>query len=62
MTIQSACVLALVLLATFYLLKDHLRPSSGCGSGCGSCKSGCPARRLEAVKAESKVEPPNDSR
>ncbi len=51
MTLQFLLLIALTLAAGAYLARRLLRTS--CGSGCGSCgASGCPARRLEAVRAE----------
>jgi hypothetical protein len=54
MTLQFIIVLALALLCGLYFLKDLLRSAlgGGCGSGCASCKSGCPAKKLEAVGEE----------
>jgi len=54
MTIQTFIALALALLCVLYFLKDLLRSavSGGCGSGCGSCKTGCPVKKLEAVQKD----------
>lgn len=51
MTFQFAVVLALALLCVLYFLKDLLLSamSGGC-SGCGTCASGCPVKKLEAVQ------------
>jgi len=48
MTLQTFIALALALLCVLYFLKDLLRSavSGGCGSGCGSCKTGgCPVKK-----------------
>jgi epoxyqueuosine reductase QueG len=52
MTVQFCIVLALALLCVAYFLKDLLRSAlnGGCGSGCGSCKTGCPVKKLAAVQ------------
>jgi hypothetical protein len=51
MTIQTCITLLLALLCALYFLKGLLRPArGGCGSGCGSCKSGCPVKQLEALQ------------
>ncbi len=57
MTFQFCIVLALALLCVLYFLKDLLRSavSGGCGSGCGSCKTGCPVKKLEAVQKLDKT-------
>lgn len=54
MTVQSCIALALVVLSVLYFLKDLLRSalSGGCGSGCGSCKTGCPVKKLEAIQED----------
>jgi hypothetical protein len=53
MTIQTFIALALALLCVLYFLKDLLRSavSGGCGTGCGSCKTGgCPVKKLEGAQ------------
>jgi hypothetical protein len=53
MTLQTFIALALALLCALYFLKDLLRSavSGGCGSGCGTCKTGgCPVKKLEGVQ------------
>jgi hypothetical protein len=52
MTFQSCIVLILATGCVLYFLKDILRSAlaGGCGSGCGSCKTGCPVKKLEAVQ------------
>ena len=57
MTLQSCIVLILVTGCVLYFLKDLLRSavSGGCGSGCGSCKTGCPVKKLEAVQKQDKT-------
>jgi hypothetical protein len=53
MTAQTVIAMALALACVLYFLKDLLRSavSGGCGSGCGSCKTGgCPAKKLEGVR------------
>jgi len=54
MTLQSCIVLVLALLCVLYFFKDLLRSaaSGGCGSGCGSCKTGCPVKKLEAIQED----------
>lgn len=54
MTIQSCIVLLLAVLSVLYFLKDLLRSAvtGGCGSGCGSCKTGCPVKKLEAIQED----------
>ena len=52
LTVQSCIAFALALLCVLYFLKDILRSalSGGCGSGCGSCKTGaCPVKKLESL-------------
>ena len=59
MTFQFFVVLVLAVLCVLYFLKDLLGSAlkGGCGSGCGSCKSGgCPVKKLEAIQAE--LDPP----
>lgn len=51
MSVQFILLIALTLAAGAYLARRLFR--SSCGSGCGACgASGCPARRLEAVRAD----------
>jgi len=62
MGIQFVIVLILAILCVLYFLKDILRTavsgSSGCGSGCGSCKSGgCPVKTIEAIQADLEAKP-----
>jgi len=55
MTFQFTIVLILALACVLYFLKDLLGSAvqGGCGSGCGSCKSGgCPVKKLEGLQAE----------
>jgi heterodisulfide reductase subunit C len=51
MTFQFLVVLALAIGSALYFIRGLARParSGGC-SDCGSCKSGCPAKRLEAIQ------------
>ena len=51
MTIQHGTLLFILALAAAYMLRGVFK--SACGSGCGKCASkGCPARKLEAVRAK----------
>ena len=54
MTFQFFTVLALALACVVYFLKDLLRSAAGggCGSGCGSCRTGgCPVKKLETLQS-----------
>jgi len=51
MTIQHGTLLLLLALAAAYMVRGVFK--SACGSGCGKCASkGCPARKLEAIRAK----------
>jgi|GEM_PF-2782569 len=51
MTFQFWIMLGLTTLAGVYLARGLF--TSSCASGCGSCKSGgCPAKKLEAIRAK----------
>jgi hypothetical protein len=51
MSIQFWIMLILTTAAAAYMARGLIK--SACGSGCGACKSkGCPARKLEAVRAK----------
>jgi epoxyqueuosine reductase QueG len=54
MTVQTCIALALAILCALYFLKDLLRSAArgGCGSGCGTCKTGCPVKKLGAIRKD----------
>ena len=52
MNFQFWIMLALTLAATVFMARRMFK--SSCASGCGSCKKGCPAKKLEAVRVKVK--------
>ena len=49
MTLQHWIMLALTTAAAVYMARGMFK--SACGSsGCGKCKKGCPAKKLEALR------------
>jgi Pyruvate/2-oxoacid:ferredoxin oxidoreductase delta subunit len=50
MTLQHWIMLLLTTAAAAYMARKMFK--SSCGSGCGSCKNGCPAKKLEAIRAK----------